>query len=68
MSNIPILGEKKQTNEPQFRLLYCLVCQTLEELPPYEGAPEKDYLKKMHVNSMCFLLENLIKVNYLYYL
>ena len=32
MSNIPILGQKQQQNEPMFRLLYCLVCQTLEEL------------------------------------
>ena len=27
-----------------FRLLFCLVCQTLEELPPYDGAPELDHL------------------------
>ena len=54
MSNIPILGEKKQTNEPQFRLLYCLVCQTLEELPPYEGAPEKDYLLEIACEQHVF--------------
>lgn len=45
MSNVPILGEKKPAaNEPMFRLLYCLVCQTLEELPPYDGDPELDHL------------------------
>lgn len=44
MSNVPILGEKKMDNEPMFRLLYCLVCQTLDELPPYDGAPEQDHL------------------------
>ena len=44
MSKVPILGQKKMDNEPMFRLLYCLVCQTLEELPPYEGAPEQDHL------------------------
>ena len=44
MSNVPILGEKPKDNEPMFRLLYCLVCQTLEELPPYEGDPELDVL------------------------
>lgn len=45
MSNIPLLGSKpQQPNEPMFRLLYCLVCQTLEELPPYDGAPEQDHL------------------------
>lgn len=45
MSNVPILGQKPQApNEPMFRLLYCLVCDTLEELPPYEGPPEQDHL------------------------
>ena len=44
MSNVPILGEKKMDNEPMFRLLYCLVCDSLEELPPYEGEPELDHL------------------------
>jgi len=45
MSNVPILGEKKPAaNEPMFRLLFCFVCQTLEELPPYDGDPELDHL------------------------
>ena len=44
MSNFPILGQKKMDNEPMFRLLFCLVCQTLEELPPFDGAPEQDHL------------------------
>jgi hypothetical protein len=44
MSNVPILGEKKMDNEPMFRLLYCLVCQSLDELPPYDGVPEQDHL------------------------
>jgi hypothetical protein len=44
MSNIPILGQKKQEDEPMFRLLHCLVCGTLEELPPYDGDPELDFL------------------------
>jgi len=45
MSNVPILGQKQPAaNEPMFRLLYCLVCQTLEELPPYDGEPELDHL------------------------
>jgi len=41
---IPILGQKKQNNEEMFRLLYCLVCGTLEELPPYDGPLEQDVL------------------------
>jgi len=45
MSNIPLLGQREQKpDEPMFRLLYCLVCQTLEELPPYDGVPEQDHL------------------------
>jgi hypothetical protein len=45
MSNVPLLGQKNTpANEPMFRLLYCLVCDTLEELPPYEGDPELDHL------------------------
>ena len=35
MSNIPLIGQREQAkNEPMFRLLHCLVCGTLEELPP----------------------------------
>ena len=44
MSNVPILGEKPKDQEPMFRLLYCLVCQSLDELPPYDGEPELDHL------------------------
>ena len=44
MSNVPILGEKKDVGGPVFRLLHCLVCDSLEELPPYEGPVEQDYL------------------------
>ena len=45
MSNVPIIGQKpQQPNEPMFRLLFCLVCQSLEELPPYDGEPELDHL------------------------
>ena len=45
MSNVPLLGKREQQpNEPMFRLLFCLVCQTLEELPPYDGEPELDHL------------------------
>jgi hypothetical protein len=54
MTNIPLLGEKKKDNEPMFRLLFCLVCQTLEELPPYEGAPEQDYLLAVACDNHVF--------------
>lgn len=54
MSNIPILGEKKQDDEPMFRLLHCLVCGTLEELPPYDGDPELDMLLAVACESHAF--------------
>ena len=44
MSNVPLLGQKPTADEPMFRLLYCLVCDKLEELPPYDGDPELDHL------------------------
>ena len=44
MSNVPLIGQREQKNEPMFRLLYCFVCDTLEELPPYDGPVETDHL------------------------
>jgi hypothetical protein len=55
MSNVPLLGQKEAPkNEPMFRLLYCLVCQTLEELPPYDGDPEQDHLLAIAVEPHTF--------------
>ncbi|NBT46479.1 MAG: hypothetical protein EBT07_01495 [Actinobacteria bacterium] len=42
--SVPLLGSKPAQSEPMFRLLHCLVCDTLEELPPYDGEPELDHL------------------------
>lgn len=46
MANPPLLGSKdKSYNEgPQMRLLHCMVCSTIEELPPFQGRPENDHL------------------------
>ena len=45
MSNVPLIGAREQQkDEPMFRLLQCFVCDTLEELPPYDGPVEQDYL------------------------
>lgn len=44
MANVPLIGQRKQDKEPMFRLLHCFVCDTLEELPPYDGDPEQDVL------------------------
>ena len=55
MSNVPLLGKKDvPQNEPMFRLLFCLVCQTLEELPPYDGEPELDHLLSIAVETHVF--------------
>jgi hypothetical protein len=40
---VTILGEAdRRPPEATLRLLYCLVCKTLEELPPFDGRPEND--------------------------
>ena len=44
MADVPLLGQRPPQADPVFRLLYCLVCGTLEELPPYEGPSDTDYL------------------------
>lgn len=45
MSNVPLIGQREQKpNEPMLRLLYCLVCGTIEELPPFDGPSEQDHL------------------------
>jgi hypothetical protein len=54
MSNVPILGEKPKEQELMFRLLFCLVCQTLEELPPYDGDPELDTLLQIACENHVF--------------
>lgn len=55
MANVPLIGKREhQLSEPMFRLLYCLVCQTLEELPPYDGAPEQDVLLQIACENHVF--------------
>ena len=44
MSNVPILGSKPVEKKETFRLLHCWVCDSLEELPPFEGPADQDYL------------------------
>lgn len=47
MAQIPLLGSRKPDDHntgPVIRLLHCKVCNSIEELPPYVGAPEQDYL------------------------
>lgn len=39
---------------PDIRLLYCLVCDSIEELPPFEGEPEDDQLLEILVERHVF--------------
>ena len=45
---------KPRADEPMFRLLYCMVCNSLEELPPFEGRPENDHLLEIAVDPHKF--------------
>jgi hypothetical protein len=57
MSDLPIIGEKKNNDAlkgPVFRLLYCFVCKTLEELPPFKGKPENDFLLQLACEKHVF--------------
>jgi hypothetical protein len=39
---------------PDIRLLYCMVCDSIEELPPFEGVPEDDHLLEILVDQHKF--------------
>lgn len=45
MADAPLIGKKEfEHSGPVIRLVYCLVCNTIEELPPHDGPPETDTL------------------------
>ena len=53
--SVPILGQNSRAIDgPVFRLLFCLVCRTLEELPPFEGRVENDVLLNIAVEKHQF--------------
>ena len=55
MSNlITPLSDAKSFDGPVIRLLHCLVCDTMEELPPFEGRPENDHLLAISVERHQF--------------
>lgn len=41
-------------NGPEMRVLYCLVCGTMEELPLFDGKPEDDHLLEILVQPHVF--------------
>lgn len=46
MSDAPLIGSR-EIDGPVLRLVYCLVCNTIEELPPHDGPPETDVLLEL---------------------
>lgn len=53
MSNPPIIGSKP-IDGAVIRLLRCLVCETWEELPDYEGPSKFDYLLEIAIEKHVF--------------
>ncbi len=49
----PVIGSKP-IDGPIIRLLVCLVCETIEELPDYEGPTNFDYLLEMSLEKHKF--------------
>lgn len=49
----PLIGQKP-IEGPIIRLLVCLVCQTVEELPDYEGPSDHDTLLEISVEKHVF--------------
>jgi len=52
-SGKPLIGSK-QIDGPVIRLLRCLVCETWEELPDYDGPSDKDYLLEISIEKHVF--------------
>lgn len=53
MSNVPLIGSR-EIDGPVIRLLYCLVCNSIEELPMYNGPVEGDVLLEISVEKHKF--------------
>ena len=53
MSNIPLIGSR-EIDGPVIRLLYCLVCGSIEELPMHHGPVETDVLLEISVERHKF--------------
>jgi hypothetical protein len=55
MSDAPLIGTREMKHEgPLIRLLMCFVCNTLEELPDYDGPVEQDYLLEISIEKHVF--------------
>lgn len=55
MADAPLIGQREfEHNGPVIRLLMCFVCNTINELPAYEGPPEYDHLLEITVEKHKF--------------
>lgn len=43
----PLIGKREIHDGPVIRLVYCLVCNTIEELPPHDGPSDTDVLLEL---------------------
>jgi hypothetical protein len=53
MAEVPLLGSR-EIDGPVIRLLYCLVCGSIEELPMHHGPAETDVLLQISVEKHVF--------------
>jgi hypothetical protein len=55
MADAPLIGKREfEHGGPVIRLLYCLVCNSIDELPAHAGGPETDYLLEITVEKHVF--------------
>lgn len=52
--SVPLLQNKPVENGPEIRLLHCSVCGSIEELPLFDGDPDKDHLLQILVDRHVF--------------
>lgn len=43
----PLIGKREMHDGPVLRLMLCLECNTIDELPPHDGPPETDVLLEL---------------------
>jgi hypothetical protein len=55
MAEPPLIGKREfEQKGPVIRLVFCFVCNTIEELPPHDGPPESDVLLEITVEKHAF--------------
>ena len=55
MAEAPLIGKREfEHSGPVIRLLLCFVCNSIEELPAYEGPSDHDYLLQISVEKHVF--------------